>query len=282
MTTPAPPQQVPPGQQPPPPPPMTPADEAAMVTAIATVLVTAVTVEAAIQYIKLRFKLQGFMIDALSGSLGIAMAHPPPVTGVVGPASAQTSRQNLARRAQFVVSSAKRLMSDLVAWRAKHTGPAPAPPPGPEPPPASAQAADLNLLRRGQFAEARHRRLQADIDAAENAGRMQALQDGLARERRYYSMHVAAMWNRSVAAGKTDMAALEHGDLLGWLAILDDRVSPECAAASGKNYHASAMPVIGYPGSVHPHCRCMPVAPWPGGRLLPSRGRVRRTVGLAS
>ena len=278
MTTPAPPQQVPPGQQPPPPPPMTPADEAAMVTAIATVLVTAVTVEAAIQYIKLRFKLQGFMIDALSGSLGIAMAHPPPVTGVVGPASAQTSRQNLARRAQFVVSSAKRLMSDLVAWRAKHTGPAPAPPPESEPPPASVQAADLNVLRRGQFAEARRRRLQADIDAAENAGRMQALQDGLARERRYYSQHLAAMWQRATAAGKVDMAALEHGNFLGWYSVRDQRTSPECAAADRHNFHASRIPDIGWPGGVHNSCRCFPGPAWPGASLLPSR----RTVGLAS
>ena len=188
----------PPGQQPPPPPPQDAAADAALVTAIAGALVTAVTVEAAIQYVKLRFKLSGYLLDALSGSLGIAMGSPPPVTGVVGPASAQTSRQNLARRAQFVVSSAKRLMSDVAAWRAKHTGP----PPVAAEVPASAQAADLNVLRRGQFAEARRRRLQADIDAAENAGRMKALQDGLARERRYYGMHLAAMWQPGHGGGE--------------------------------------------------------------------------------
>ena len=52
------------------------------------------------------------------------------------------------------------------------------------------------------------------------------------------SMHVAAMWQRATAAGKVDMEAATHGRKLGWLAILDHRTSPECAAASGKNFYA--------------------------------------------
>lgn len=265
MTTPAPPQQ-------PPPPPAAAGAEAALVTAVAGQLLTAVSAAAALAAIVAQFRLKLDMQRALAGSLGIAMQSPPPVTGVVGHASAQTSRMNLARRAQFVVASATRLMSDLAAWRAKHAGQAPAPP---EPPPASAQAADLNLLRRGQFAEARHRRLQADIDAAEDAGRMRALQDGLARERRYYGMHLAAMWQRATAAGKTDMAALEHGNLLGWYTVVDSRTSAECLAADHHNYYAGQMPDIGWPGGgPHPNCRCFPGPAWPGAPLLPSGGRV--------
>jgi len=226
MTTPAPPQQqVPPGQQSYPPQPLTPAVEAALVTAIAGLLLTAVSAAAVLEALKLRFTLSQDMWSALSGSAGIAMENPPPVTGVIGAASAHTSRQNLARRAQFVLSAGKRLAGDIRQAR------------------------------------------------AEGKPVTRALLDGLARERRYYAQHVAAMWNRATAAGKTDMAAMEHGDFLGWLAVMDDRTSPECAAASGKNFHASAMPLIGYPGSVHPHCRCMAVAPWPGGKLLPGRGR---------
>lgn len=223
MTTPAPPQQQPPpGQQPPPP---NIALDAALVMAISELLLSAVSAAALIAALKLRFTMSAELWQGLEGSATVAMDSPPPVTGVVGHASEQTSRQNLLRRAQFVVSAGKRLAGDIRQARAQGK-------------PVSA-----------------------------------ALLDGLARERRYYSMHVAAMWNRATAAGKTDMAALEHGDLLGWLAVMNDRkTSPECRAASGKNFRASAMPKIGYPGSVHPHCRCMPVAPWPGAPLLPSRG----------
>jgi hypothetical protein len=69
------------------------------------------------------------------------------------------------------------------------------------------------------------------------------------------------------------MAALEHGNLLGWNTVIDERTSAECRAADGKNYYATAMPDIGFPGSVHPACRCYPSGPHPGGRLLPSRGK---------
>ena len=278
---PATPQQLPPGQQPYPPQPLTPAVEAALVTAIAGLLLTAVSAAAVIEALKLRFTLSAALWSGLSGAAGIAMENPPPATGVVGPASAQTSRQNLARRAQFVVSSARRLMSDLAAWRAKHTGPSSAPPspPEPAPGPAAGQAADLNVLRRGQFAEARRRRMQADIDAAEDAGRVKALQDGLARERRYYGMHLAAMWQRATAAGKTDMEAATHGRLLGWYTVIDKKTSAECFAADHHNFYADRMPDIGWPGGgPHPNCRCFPGAPWPGAPLLPGR----RTVGLAS
>ncbi len=233
MTTPAPPQQYPPGQQPPPPS-LAPAAEAALVTAIAGLLLTAVSAAAVIEALKLRFTLSQDMWSALSGSAGVAMASPPPVTGVIGPASAQTGRQNLARRAQFVVSAAKRL------------------------------AADVRQAR------------------AQGKPVRQALTDGLARERRYYGMHVAAMWNRATAAGKTDMAAVEHGRLLGWYTVLDGKTSPECRAADGKNFYADAMPDINFPGATHPHCRCFPGPAHPGAPLLPSRGRIRRSVGLAS
>ena len=282
MTTPAPPQQVPPGQQPPPQP-VTPAAEAALVTAIAGLLLVAVSSAAMIEALKLRFTLSQDMWAALSGSADIAMASPPAVTGVIGHASAQTSRMNLARRAQFVVSAGKRLVSDIAAGRAGRGGP---PLPEPSPGPASAQAADLNLLRRARFAEAKHRRLADDIARGRtgDTGAWPAFQAGMARERRYYSMHLAAMWNRATAAGKVDMAALEHGRLLGWYAIRGDgKTSAECKAADRHNFYADQMPDIGWPGGgPHPNCRCFPGPAWPGAPLLPSQGRIRRTAGLAS
>src|ERR1039458_7390589 len=240
--------------RPSPPQPLTPAVEAALVTAIAGLLLTAISAAAVIEALKLRFTLSAALWSGLSGAAGIAMENPPPVTGVVGPASEQASRQNVARRAQFVVSSARRLMSDLAAWRAKHTGPSSAPPspPEPAPGPAAGQAADLNVLRRGQFAEARRRRMQADIDAAEDAGRVKALQNEKERVGRYYCIHVAAMWQRATAAGKTDMEAATHGRLLGWYTVRDSKTSAECKAADRHNFYADRMPDIGWPGGVHP------------------------------
>jgi hypothetical protein len=102
-----------------------------------------------------------------------------------------------------------------------------------------------------------------------------ALLAQLERERRWYEMHQAAMWNRARAAGQTDMAAAEHGPLLGWNTVLDSRTSAECKSADGWNFYAASMPNIGYPGSVHPHCRCFPGPAHPGGRMLPG-GRAPR------
>jgi hypothetical protein len=265
VTTPAAPQQqAPPGQQPVP-----TGTEAALVTTTAGLLLTAVSAAALIEALKLRFTLSQDMWQALAGSASIAMASPPPLVGVVGPASAQTARQNLARRAQFVVSAAKRLVSDIAAGRSAL--------PEPEPGPAEAQAAELNVLRGAQFKEAKHKRLQADIARGRSGdvGAWPAFQAGMARERRYYSLHLAAMWNRARAAGMVDMAAQEHGNLLGWYAIVGDgKTTRECLAADRHNFHADQMPDIGWPGGgPHPNCRCFPGPAWPGAPLLPSRGR---------
>jgi hypothetical protein len=223
MTTPVPPQQqIPPGQQVPPP---TGTAEAALVTALAGLLLTAASVAAVLEALKLKFTLSRDLQRGLGAVLGVVMSSPPPVTGVVGAASAQTSRQNLARRAQFVMAAGKRLTGDIKQARAQGK-------------PVGA-----------------------------------ALSGGLARERRYYNLHTAAMWNRATAAGKTDMAAMEHGHLLGWYTVRDGKTSAECKAADRHNFHADQMPAIGWPGGVHPHCRCFPGPAWPDAPLLPSRGR---------
>jgi hypothetical protein len=234
VTTPPPPppqQPYPPGQQPPPPQqPDDGLDDAALAVAIAALLATAAVTAAyassvtlMLAALKARFALSAAAWQALGAVLTDVTSHPPAVTGVIGAASAQTSRMNAARRAQYVIAAAKRVLGAAREARAKGE-------------PAGAAV-----------------RAQLDV------------------ERRYYAMHQAAMWNRARAAGSTDMAAAEHGDLLGWNTIRDNRASAECLAADGKNYYASAMPDIGYPGSVHPHCRCFPSAPHPGGKLLPSR-----------
>lgn len=83
----------------------------------------------------------------------------------------------------------------------------------------------------------------------------------LATERRYFNQHLEAMKNRAAVSLVVDAAASKFGDELGWYSVLDSRTSPECRRANGKNFRASRMPGIGYPGAVHTHCRCKPGKP---------------------
>jgi len=137
---------------------------------------------------------------------------------------------------------------------------------------ATISASRTNLIRRAQFALAAARRLTRDMVEARSRGEglKQALAAGMARERRYFSQHRDAIWQRAQAAQQVDMAAWSYGDLLGWNTVLDARTSADCRAANGKNFYASSVPLIGYPGSVHPHCRCYPGPPRIGARMLPS------------
>lgn len=138
--------------------------------------------------------------------------------------------------------------------------------------PATAQVAYLNQVRRGQMVLAIGRRLTGNMRDArsENRSVLRALLDGVDRERRYFGQHRDAIWTRAKAAMAVDMAAMEHGLLLGWHAHDDDRTTPDCRDADGKNFRADSMPLIGFPGTVHARCRCEPVGPYPGAPLLPS------------
>lgn len=139
--------------------------------------------------------------------------------------------------------------------------------------PATTQMAYLNQVRRGQMVLAIGRRLTNDIKQARSKGESigRALLDGVSRETRYFGLHRDAMWARAKAAMAVDMAALQHGLLLGWYTHMDDRTTPECADANGKNFRADSMPLIGYPGAVHgSNCRCTPGAPHAGAPVLPS------------
>lgn len=210
--------QQPPPQQPPP----NQAQQAVNVALIATALMAATGPAAAVALLAAKMKISKDLSAALFGSFSVAMAMPPEQTGVIGSASINAHRTNTIRRAQFVWSSSRRLLADIISARSRGV------PIG------------------------------------------QALAAGIVRERRYYGQHRNAMWQRADAAAQVDMMSLTYGDLLGWNAVMDSRTSKECRAANGKNFEASSVPLIGYPGSVHPHCRCWPGAPHPGARMLPS------------
>lgn len=141
---------------------------------------------------------------------------------------------------------------------------------------ASEQTSRLNAARRAQYVLAATRRVLGAVRDARAQGNpvMAAARAQLATERRYYAQHTAAMWNRARAAGMTDLAAATHGALLGWNTTRTATTSAECRAADGKNFYATAMPDIGWPGAVHPNCKCFPGPAHPGAALLPARGRL--------
>lgn len=97
------------------------------------------------------------------------------------------------------------------------------------------------------------------------------LEQLLPRERQLFQQHLDAQDRRVVAAALVDEAAKAYGPVLGWYAELDDRTSPECRAADGANFRADRRPRIGYPGTVHPHCRCRAGAPWPTSATVDSQ-----------
>jgi hypothetical protein len=209
-------------QQPPSQQQQTAAADAAAVAVIATALVVALTPAAAIALVAARVKLSQVEHRAMHAAFSVVMAMPPEQTGVAGSATIHVSRTNVIRRAQFALSSARRLTADIREARSK--------------------GQSVNI----------------------------ALMAGINRERRYFGQHRDAIWNRAQAAQQVDMAAWAYGDLLGWNTVLDSHTSAECRAANGKNFYASSVPLIGYPGSVHPHCRCYPGPAHVGARLLPS------------
>lgn len=197
-------------------------------TAIATALLSAVSIDAAFQMIDAAFRHARLELPGELGlrmALGVVMSQPPEQTGAAGPATLATARQNMLRRAQFVLASARR----------------------------------LSAAARG----------------GEN------LRAALETERRYYGLHLQALWNRARGASQVDSAAQSYGDLLGWYTVLDRRTSAECRAASGRNFSVMAQPLIGWPGTVHPHCRCYPGRPHRGARMLASAGVPARMVKVA-
>lgn len=144
------------------------------------------------------------------------------------------------------------------------------------PGPATLNMIRQNELRRAQFLVNCAYRLEQDIRRGDALGLdpRQVLDAAVARERRYLAQHAEAIWGRAQAGARVDSAASLYGPLLGWNTVLDRHTSAECKAADGKNFRADQVPLIGYPGSAHPHCRCYPGPPHPGAALLPSEKRV--------
>lgn len=98
------------------------------------------------------------------------------------------------------------------------------------------------------------------------------LREALADESRFFRQHVAAQRRRDSAA--------EFVDTLGspwfrWHAVIDSRTSADCRAANERIFRADRMPAIGWPGAVHPNCRCFPEPV-----NVKPRARTRESVGV--
>lgn len=98
----------------------------------------------------------------------------------------------------------------------------------------------------------------------------------LRRELEYWKAHLKANLRRLTMARRADAMRRRHGPLLGWYAEMDTRTTAECRAADGRNFEALKPPVIGYPGSVHMFCRCVPGPPIPGAKLVNDSLTVRQ------
>lgn len=94
-------------------------------------------------------------------------------------------------------------------------------------------------------------RLQRELDAGH------PLRESLAAERRFYDQHRDARDNRQEHAAEVARAASLFGPILGWHRNHASDSEAECLAADGHNFRADQPPLIGYPGTVHPHCRCI-------------------------
>lgn len=199
--------------------------------AAAHALATAHTVDRAFIMTRAAFTAAGIGPLARRAALDIVMAMPPATEGFFGPATAEITRLNLMRRAQFTVACALRLQQAF------------------------------GRRRSGQSASAFARQL--------------------ADERRYYGQQLMAGWGRSQAAAHVDSASMEHGPLLGWYTVDSPTTTADCQAAAGHNFYADRMPPIGYPGMVHPGCRCQPGPPFPGAPLV-AGVRPRRSYGKAA
>lgn len=111
-----------------------------------------------------------------------------------------------------------------------------------------------------------------------------AVRAAAAREAQYYAAHEHAVTNRRRAARAVDSAARRGGSvgvdpvtglptlMVGWNAVLDSKTSAECRAADGHAFPATRAPAIGWPGAVHPHCRCTSGLALPGMPLLDGTG----------
>lgn len=124
------------------------------------------------------------------------------------------------------------------------------------------QARYNDLYYRAAYILNASRRIQADLKQGK------PLRVALSDESLHYRQHEQARRGRLDAAARVTKAAKMFGPLLGWYLnpLLNNEA--ECIAANGHNFYAHEGTVIGFPGSVHPHCGCKAGPPIPGAAMV--------------
>lgn len=135
-----------------------------------------------------------------------------------------------------------------------------------------------NLMHRAAYLVSAARRLSRPFRGP-RLGMGDRLKATIETEKRYLAQHLDAVSNRVRAAEQVGQAmrvqskrvarinetngvpGRPSSSLLGWYAVMDERTSAECRRAHGRNFDPRQIPMIGFPGAVHPHCRCRPGPP---------------------
>lgn len=127
-----------------------------------------------------------------------------------------------------------------------------------------------NTVRRAAYVVAATRRIAEEMTEAKVHGESEesGLSEAVSKENVYFLQHVNADAERIASATSIDSVAARYGDIIGWYANDDERVTAECRAANGKNFRVSDPPSIGYPGATHVECRCYPGPPHANAELL--------------
>lgn len=115
------------------------------------------------------------------------------------------------------------------------------------------QQFNQNIHRRASYLINAGRRLTRGL----RTGQLDGMRTAYEAEQRYWQQHRRAARNRHESARLVGEAMERISQVrLGWYAVLDERTSGECRRAHGRNFDPQRIPRIGYPGSVHEHCRC--------------------------
>lgn len=107
----------------------------------------------------------------------------------------------------------------------------------------------------------------------------QSMRVALQKERTFYHRHEKARAQRLDAVSRVSAMAALHGPLLGWYKNPLLNNESECNAADGCNFLASTPPVIGYPGTVHAGCGCIPGPPIEGAPMVDTATKPFYTLG---
>lgn len=183
---------------------------------------------------------QGVSPRAAESVTNLVLSMPPPTLLPIGSATKAMRRTNALRRAQYLLSAARRVSHAIGA----DTRP----------------SALITALERER------RFWRAHVAAAHQREQAAATLDS-----------TAAQYGHDVTVSKAG-GHVTH-TVLGWHSTRDNRTTEECRQAHGKNFYADAPPAIGYPGAgPHMNCRCKAVPAWNtrrlvGGGLLPAHWR---------